>query len=412
MAISLWGKVYFKDTYAGRLQEEPGGRYIFTYDESYLEGQSPQISYSFPLRKEPFIAENGLHPFFDNLIAEGWLAKKQARNLGVNIRNRFALLLAFGEDLAGAVSIVDPEPVEQKQLDNLDEVTSAALSIRASLSGIQRKLLLKKEGKDYRLPRPEELSTHIAKLVSGNLNELLEIEYLATLAVKKLLPNDEIVETEIIKLFKNKEQALIIPRFDRTASGKRSYHFEEFNQLLKRASGDDKYNGSYEDMACFIKETPGCVSFEIIKLFKRILACLLIGNTDAHFKNFAMFHTRDGLRLTPAYDLVASALYPEFQSIALSVGGVKDLKIGALKTKHILALGRGFYLSDDEIVDVVAELGKNLSQALESILNSQIGSSSIRQKLTQKMEVRWNGSFISIGKLLAKKRSKDGKSKS
>ena len=66
MAKSLWGKVYFKDTYAGRLQEEPDGRSIFTYDESYLappSSQCSQISYSFPLRKNPFISENGLHPF-------------------------------------------------------------------------------------------------------------------------------------------------------------------------------------------------------------------------------------------------------------------------------------------------------------------------------------------------------------
>jgi serine/threonine-protein kinase HipA len=413
MAKSLWGKVYFKDTYAGRLQEEPGERYIFTYDESYLENKHQQISYSLPLRKKPFISENTLHPFFDNLVAEGWLAKAQAKSLGVNTGNRFALLLGFGEDLAGAVSIVDPEPIHPQHLQNLDEVTSAALSVRASLSGIQRKLLLRKEGPHYRLVRPGELSTHIAKLASGNLNQLLEIEHLSTLAIRVLLPEDSIVATEITEIAEIKEQALIIPRFDRTPSGKRSYHFEEFNQLLERAAGDDKYNGCYEDMARFIKITPGCVPFEIIRLFKRILACLLIGNTDAHFKNFAMLHTRDGLRLTPAYDLVAAALYPAFQSIALSLGGVKDLQIGALKPKHILTLGSGFGLSNDEIIYYgIEELGKNLTQSLESILNTPIGSLSIRKKLTQKMETRWKGSFISIGKLLSKKQSKGGKSKS
>lgn len=411
MAKSLWGKVYFKDTYAGRLQEEPGGRCVFTYDESYLERRHPKISYSLPLLDKPFISENGLHSFFDNLIAEGWLAKAQAKALDVNPKNRFALLLGFGEDLAGAVSIIDPEPTEQKDLKHLDDVTSAALSARASLSGIQRKLLIKKEGKLYRPVRPGELSTHIAKFSSGNLSELLEIEYLSTLAIKELLPKDDVVDAKMTQISEIKEHALIIPRFDRTPSGKRSDHFEEFNQLLGRASGDDKYNGSYEDMAHFIKTTPECISVEIIRLFKRILACLLIGNTDAHFKNFAMFHTRDGLRLTPAYDLVASALYPEFQSIALSVGGTKDLNIGALKAKHILALGRGFYISDDEIVNIIEELGNHLSRSLESIINSPIGSLGIRKKLTQKMEARWKGSFISIGNLLPKKRSKDENNK-
>lgn len=411
MAKSLWGKVYFKEAYAGRLQEEPGGRYIFTYDRNYLETKSPKISYSLPLREKPFISENKLHSFFDNLVAEGWLAKAQARSLGVNTENRFALLLGFGEDLAGAVSIVDPDPTPHLNLEHLDEVTSAALSIRASLSGVQRKLLLRKEEHRYRLVHPGELSTHIAKLASGNLSGLLEIEYLSTLAIKRLLPEDSVVETELTEISGIKEQALIIPRFDRTLSGKRSFHFEEFNQLLERAAGDDKYNGSYEDMARYIKGTPGCMPSEIIYLFKRILSCLLIGNTDAHFKNFAMFHTRDGLRLTPAYDLVAAALYPEFQSIALGIGGVKELQIGALKPKHILALGHSFGLSDDEVIYCVEEIGRNLAQAIEGVFSSNIGSAGIRKKLTQKMEARWKGSFMSIGKFLSKKQSREEKNK-
>ena len=32
----------------------------------------------------------------------------------------------------------------------------------------------------------------------------------------------------------------MIPRFDRTPTGKRLHHFEEFNQLLGKSSGDDK----------------------------------------------------------------------------------------------------------------------------------------------------------------------------
>lgn len=34
MAKTPWGNIYYKNTYAGRLEEKPGGRYVFTYDES------------------------------------------------------------------------------------------------------------------------------------------------------------------------------------------------------------------------------------------------------------------------------------------------------------------------------------------------------------------------------------------
>src|SRR5450631_3828700 len=349
MARTLWGKVYLKNIYAGRLQEEPGGRCVFTYDPMYLEREQPAaIAHTLPLRVGSYVSERGLHPFFDNLVAEGWFRNAQARALGIDPSSRFALLLGFGHDLAGAVSVEDPEPAERKQLDHADAATIAALLGRASLSGIQRKLLVVRDGKGYRPVGPDELSTHIAKLPSGNLTNLLELEYLTTLAVRTLLPGDETVDMDIVHLPSINDDALIIPRFDRTSTGKR-VHFEEFNQLLGKYSGDGKYKGAYEDLGQYILRTPSCIPAEADRLLRRILACLLVGNTDAHFKNFAMFHARDGLRITPAYDLVAASLYPEYQSIALSIAGVKNMAIGSLQAKHLLRMAQGFGLNETRL---------------------------------------------------------------
>src|SRR4029078_11337584 len=102
MARSYWGKVYLGDDFVGQLREEPGGRCTFTYEKAYLEGKGPRaIAHTLPLREERYVSEAGLHPFFDNLCAEGWLRKAQARALGVSPDERFALLLGFGHDLAG-----------------------------------------------------------------------------------------------------------------------------------------------------------------------------------------------------------------------------------------------------------------------------------------------------------------------
>ena|ERR1017187_3200614 len=411
MARTLWGKVYFKDIYAGRLQEEPGGRCVFTYDASYIEGKQPAIAHTLPVRLEPYVSERGLHPFFDNLVAEGWFRNAQARALGVDPRSRFALLLGFGHDLAGAVSVEDPEPAERRQVDHADEATIAALLGRASLSGIQRKLLVVKDGRSYRPVGPNELSTHIAKLPSGNLTDVLELEYLTTQAVRALLPDDETVEMEIVHLEAIKENALVIPRFDRTASGKR-IHFEEFNQLLGKYSGDDKYEGAYEDMGRFILNTPSCIPAEADRLLRRILACLLVGNTDAHLKNFAMFHLRDGLRLTPSYDLVAAAVYPEFQSIALQVAGASNLAIGSLQPKHLLGMAGAFGVNPEALMSAIDQIGKRLPHALETVAKSSIGAKPLHASLQEKMEKRWNGSFASTGALLSKRQGKGGKAKS
>lgn len=409
MASAAWGNVYLGDVFVGVLKQDPGGRHIFNYDAAHLGRDQPQpIAQSLPLRAEPFIDDSGLHPFFDNLVAEGWLQNAQARALGINPGNRLALLLGFGRDLAGAVSIIDPEPTQALQLDPNDAVTIAALTSRGSLSGVQRKLLIVRDGRGFRPAGPTELSTHIAKLASGQLSEIVDLEFLTTFAARALLPGEPIVDMEIATLRGIGEPALVIPRFDRTPTG-RKLHFEEFSQLLGRRAGGDKYEGAYENMANFIRKTPGCLPAESDRLYRRILACLLLGNTDAHFKNFAMFHTRDGLRLTPAYDLVASSFYGQYQTIALSIGSAANLNIGALQAKHIIALGTGFGLNETAIANAIEDIGKQLSGAKDSLAESKVGAPALRDDLIARMDKRWNGSFALTGKLLSKRQSKGGR---
>src|ERR1700730_6154236 len=406
MAASLWGKVYYNDLFAGQLQQQPGGRCAFAYDAAYLEAGHPSVAFTLPRQAAPQICEQGLHPFFDNLVAEGWLRNAQARALKVDPNNRFALLLAFGHDCAGAVSVIDPAPAAEPSIDIGDPTAVAALASRASLSGVQPKLLAVKEGTAYRPARRDETSTFIAKLPSGPLHDIIENEYLTTVACRALLPDDEIAESEIANLEGVNERALMVKRFDRLPSGAKR-HFEEFNQLLGKRSGDDKYEASYDDMAKFILKTPGCTPVDAWRLFRRVLVCFLTGNTDAHLKNFAMFHTRDGLRLTPAYDLVSAALYPEYRTWALAIGRAANLTLEQLKPKHIVALSKAYGQSTDVLKKAGADLENRRKPAAEAITTAAktVGEEALGKNLLDHMERRWNGTFKSIGQFLSKKQS-------
>jgi len=406
MAAALWGRVYYNDLFAGTLRQEPSGRCVFTYDPGYLDAKHPSIAFTLPRQEAPHLCEAGLHPFFDNLVAEGWLRNAQARALKIDPNNRFALLLAFGRDCAGAVSVIDPAPIKEPTIDMGDPTATAALASRGSLSGVQPKLLAVQDGTEYRPARPGETSNYIAKLASGSLRDIIENEFLVLHACRSLLPNDSIVNAVIAPLKDIGDKALLVQRFDRLRSGAR-VHFEEFNQLLGHRSGDDKYDASYEDMASFIVKTPGCVPADAWRLYERVLACLLIGNTDAHLKNFAMLHTADGLRLTPAYDLVAAALYPEYRIFALSVGGAANLTIDRIKPKHLVALARACNLSDEVILQTVQRLD-NRRKRVEKALTTEakkIGVEALGNDILELMERRWNGSFSSIGQFLSRKQS-------
>lgn len=409
MATVLWGKVYYNNVYAGELRQEPGGRCVFTYDAPYLEAKQPAVAFTLPLQSAPHICEQGLHPFFDNLVAEGWLRNAQARALKVDPSNRFALLLAFGHDCAGAVSIIDPAPPKEPLLDMDDPATAAALVSRGSLSGVQPKVLAVRDGRKFRPARRDETSTYIAKLPAGALRDLVENELLTTIAARTLLPDDKIVEPIIAPLEGIKDKALLVPRFDRLPSGTR-IHFEEFNQLLGRRSGDDKYDAAYEDMASFILDTPGCTPVDVWRLYRRVLVCFLTGNTDAHLKNFAMLHTPNGLRLTPAYDLVASALYPEYQTVALSVGGAANLTLAKLRPKHLVSFGETSGLSTDVIAKAVKEFDARRGDAEKAVAAEakKIGAEPLGKDLLDMMEHRWNGTFSSIGQFLSTKQSGAG----
>lgn len=453
MAKLLWGKVYFKDAFAGYLREEPGDLVTFTYDRSYLDSDHPAIAHTLPVREQPHISYNGLHPFFDNLVSEGWLEQAQSRLLGQRQASRFELLLAFGLDCAGAVSIIDPEPSDLSEaLMNLDDPKElAVLTSRASLSGVQPKLAVRKEGAIYRPARIHEISTHIAKFPSISHPDLMLNEYLTTLAFKALLPDDEIVQVSIEKVRDLDEPALLIKRFDRDlihleknfggglgdeagfedgsgyggghpagfgwpdASGDnryqsspfsiRRFHFEEFNQLLERRSRA-KYDGAYKDMANFILDTDGCLPTQAYLLYRRILAGLLLGNTDMHLKNFAMFHTDAGLRLTPSYDQVTASLY-NYKLLALKVTGPQKHLIGDLEGQHLVLLGKEFGLSPAAINMAAKELAKNIEAAKEAISEAPIGEADLKDNLIKLMEKRWNGTFqnlsASIGKILSSK---------
>lgn len=99
------GKVYFRDTFAGILEESEEG-YTFFYDEEYLNSADPlPVSLTFPLTRNKYLSRE-LFPFFDGLIPEGWLLDIATANWKLNPNDRMGLLLEFCRDTVGAVTVV------------------------------------------------------------------------------------------------------------------------------------------------------------------------------------------------------------------------------------------------------------------------------------------------------------------
>lgn len=102
--------IYYQGRLAGVLAEDNSNNFTFTYSDSYLAGGVP-ISFRLPLREEPYENE-GLLPFFENLVSEGWLQKLQSQHQRIDEHDRFGLLLSNGKDLVGAVTVEPKKPEE------------------------------------------------------------------------------------------------------------------------------------------------------------------------------------------------------------------------------------------------------------------------------------------------------------
>ncbi len=113
-------------------------------------------------------------------------------------------------------------------------------------------------------------------------------------------------------------RAYIVKRFDRITQDNRK-RCEDFSQIL----GLPKYTGSMEQVGRKLMEVSEFPGIDAQMLFERILLNFLLGNGDAHLKNYSILEDDNGkLRLSPAYDIVCSKLViPDEKDSALTING-------------------------------------------------------------------------------------------
>ena len=99
------GTVRIDGRTVGVIQEEEQGS-SFAYLPEWLESpDAVPVSLTLPLRPEPYVSRS-LHPFFSNLLPEGWLLELATKKLKISKDDAFGLLLATCADCIGAVEVL------------------------------------------------------------------------------------------------------------------------------------------------------------------------------------------------------------------------------------------------------------------------------------------------------------------
>ena len=209
-------------------------------------------------------------------------------------------------------------------LDELDSLAAQVIRSQTTLTGVQAKLSLDiaRGGKN----EPQRFTIvglwgrFILKPQTDRFANLPENEdltmHLAEAAGIKVVPHSLI-------RFADGELCYITRRIDRTKKGGK-IAMEDMCQLSERLT-EDKYKGSYERIAKLIREYSSAPLLDIVNFWEVVVFSWLTGNADMHLKNFSLFTPKEAYMLTPAYDLLSTAIaMPEDEEeLALTLNGKK-----------------------------------------------------------------------------------------
>ncbi len=332
--------VYLHDRLVGQLTQTDGGDLAFFYDADYLAMASSGISLSMPLQEKAFRG-GVVKAFFSGLLPEASVRDRLAMCLGVSSGNPFALLEAVGGDCAGALALYPhgqqpPETFDDAEvLDNdrlskiLDLIKRRPMlageaGCRLSLAGAQNKLAVGFQDGQVLLIKNGAPTTHILKPMIEHIKDSAHNE----LFCMKLAEMVGLDVPEVSLHFVGDRPYCLVARYDRQVNDHgviTRLHQEDFCQALGVAP-ELKYEreGGPSIAACqdVVIKHVARPAVDQMKLLNIVIFNYVVGNADAHGKNFSLLYKGEKPVLAPAYDLLSTAIYPDLsEKMAMKIGG-------------------------------------------------------------------------------------------
>jgi serine/threonine-protein kinase HipA len=328
-----------------RCPQGDSGR-LYTSDENYLfryqdgGAANTAISLLMPVRVDEY-RHRELHPVFQMNLPEGYVLEQLRNRLAKTIDVDPMLLLALSGNSApiGRVFVqseqvenwLNPQSFKGETLesvlgwDGTEDLFAELVDryiLRAGISGVQPKVLVPEKTVSAEQKFTSKTSDLIIKSGRDEFPGLAINEFLCMSIAKEAgMPVPEFYLSDNTKLF-------VMRRFDRD---------EELNPLgfedmavLMGLSADKKYSKSYSAIAKAIRLycPPEQMNISLRQLFDSVALSCIVGNGDAHLKNFGLLYSEPGqrdARLAPAYDIVNTTAYIEQDVLALDLAGNKSL---------------------------------------------------------------------------------------
>ena len=104
-----------------------------------------------------------------------------------------------------------------------------------------------------------------------------------------------------IRQFSSGHHTFLTKRFDR--EGEKRLHFSSAMTQLQYYDGEQSQGASYLEIAEFISNCGAQTEADLAQLWRRIVFNIAVSNTDDHLRNHGFLLTKNGWKLSPAYDL-------------------------------------------------------------------------------------------------------------
>ena len=108
-------------------------------------------------------------------------------------------------------------------------------------------------------------------------------------------------------------------------------------------------------------------TIDILKLLDYVVFNALIGNHDAHAKNFSLLVTPRGAVLAPLYDALATAVYPRLtDKMAMKIGG--KYKFSEVQARHWERFAQDAGLSPAQVKKRILDIARRLPALAQATL--------------------------------------------
>jgi serine/threonine-protein kinase HipA len=375
--------VYLLGNFVGQLSQNDSGEMGFSYAPEWLENpQAVPLSQSLPLQGKPFL-NSDCHGFFGGILPEEAKRERIAKNLGISKKNDFAMLAEIGGECAGAVTFMSAgQSLEAPSYEALSEQKLAEIlrdlpkrpllageeGIRLSLAGAQDKITVHRSKDGFAIPMNGAPSTHILKPAIERYEDTVLNEAVCMRLAKAIgLP---VADVEILEI--EGMQVLSVERYDRLLHEDgtvKRLHQEDFCQALGIVS-EMKYQSeggvSLKQTFDLLRSVSAVPVIDLQHLLNAVIFNYLIGNNDAHGKNFSLLYSDGQIRLAPFYDLLCTVFYPELATkMAMKIGG--KYKPDDVYARHFEKLADEAGLSKPMALKQVAAIADKISLALSGV---------------------------------------------